>query len=112
MRLVEIAPDFTRSSAGVLMTILQHLDSKIGDGAVIPFNSVAELMNNLGYRLTYKDFAEIYNNVPAIANLVSNYNEKTITLGKEADVSPGDGIDSEIAVDQMAKSATRQAMNK
>lgn len=112
MRLFEIAPDFSRSPAGVLMTILQHLDSKLGDGAVIPFDRVVKLMNNLGLSLSFKDFEEIYNNVPAIANIVGNYNEKTITLGKETDISPDDGLDSEIAVDQMAKSATKQAMNK
>lgn len=112
MRLFEIAPDFTRSQAGVLMTILQHLDSKIGDGAEIPFASVSQLMNNLGYTLSFKDFQDIYNNVPAIANLISNFNEKTITLGKETLDTNDPSQDSDQVVDRMAKSATRSAMNK
>ena len=112
MRLFEIAPDFTKSQAGVLMTILQHLDSKIGDGVKVPFASISKLMNNLGYTLTYKEFQDLHQNVSSIAGLVTDYDEQSITIGAKPEPEQSQQQDSELAVDKMAKSATRSAMNK
>lgn len=110
MRLFEIAPDFTRSRAGVLLTILQHLSSKVGKGAKIPLSSIVSLMNNIGYSFNYDDFKDLYDNVPAIKNLVGNFDQKEITLGVEPDIDTKREPNSDKTVDRMAKKATNKAL--
>lgn len=111
MRISEIAPRHYENVAGVLMTVLQHIDSKVNDGTEIPFDSVVSIMGNLGYPFDYKTFKDVYDNVPEIGNIVSNHNEKTLTIGSEPEIAV-DSKDTGNAVDAMAKSATKAAMNK
>lgn len=111
MRISEIAPEHYENVAGVLMTVLQHLDSKTADGTVVPFESIAELMSNMGYSLNYKSFSDLMDNVPELGNIVTNYNEKSITLGKSDSIETGNGEqDSDAVVDRMAKNATKDAI--
>ena len=118
MRLYEIAGsmwkgDFRQSEGAVLMTILNHLDSKLKDGTPVPFKSIAELMHNVGYNFTFKAFQELCTQMPAIKSIVTGIDDtpgnETLTLGKSsaADV---DQQDKETTVDQMAKSATKANM--
>ena len=111
MRLVEIAPDFSRSQAGVLMTILQHLDTKLPPGTDIPFDRVVSLMNNAGHPFSYEIFKDLLEKNPKLGNIVSKHTSTSVTLGEpEAEEQePGAG-DPEKRVDQMAKSATQDAM--
>jgi len=110
MRISEIAPQNHENIAGVLMTVLQHLDSKLGDGTEIPFDSVVQIMSNMGFSIDYKSFLDLYDNVPELANIISNHNERSLTIGSEPEIDPSQ--DTGNAVDSMAKSATKQAMNK
>lgn len=119
MRLFEIQGqawkgDFRKSEASVLMTILSHLQSKIADGTPVPFASIAELMHNIGYNFTFKSFMDIYQQVPAIKQMISGTpSEKSITIGKTPDMDMDgepDQQQKEKAVDRMAKSSTKHHM--
>jgi hypothetical protein len=111
MKLLEVAPDFVKSQAGVLMTILQYLENKTKPGTQIPMANISKLMNNAGYSFNYDNLQELMQNTPAIQGMISNYNKDHIVLGKEsiADKEP-DEADAEkqnATVDNMAKSAAK-----
>ena len=110
MKLLEVAPDFVKSQAGILMTILQHLESKTKPGTKIPMQNVIQLMNNAGYSFNFDEFISLYNNSQNLRELISNYNETSVTVGKEADPIPQ--ADQQSAdtntVDQMAKRAANK----
>jgi hypothetical protein len=110
MRLLEIAPNFTMSTAGTLLTILQHLKDKIGDGSKVPMDAISALMRNVGYNFTYDDFKNLFDNNQDVKSFVSNFNEKEITLGKSDDTEPAadSSLDTEKIVDNMAKSAAKE----
>jgi hypothetical protein len=107
MKLLEIAPNFIMGQNGTLMTILQHLQSKLGKGAQVPISAVSNLMRNVGYGLTYDDFKKMYDSNPELQNLVGNFNQDTITIGKSDDEMPGDQEGGEDTVDQMAQTAAQ-----
>jgi len=114
MRLFEIQGqlrgNFRKSEIATLMTILNHLDSKIANGTQVPFDSIAELMHNVGYNFTFNDFMELYHQAPAIKNLVTGTpTEQGLTLGR---LTPADQDDQQKQnrVDQMAKTATNANM--
>jgi hypothetical protein len=111
MRLYEIAPDFTRSQAGVLMTILQHLDSKVPSGTKVPFDRIIGLMNNAGYPFNYKEFKDLLARNANLSKNIAAHSSDSITLGQPDQEEPAQGAaDPEQRVDQMAKSATKDAM--
>ena len=119
MRLFEIRGqlwkgDFRKSEAGVLMTILSHLQSKIADGTPVPFASIAELMHNVGYNFTFKSFMDIYHQVPSIKKMISGTpSEESIVIGKAPDADMDgepDQRQKEKTVDRMAKSSTKAHM--
>ena len=110
MRLFEIAPDFSRSQAGVLMTIVQHLDSKVPAGTQVPFERITALMNNAGYPFSYEIFKDLLEKNPKLSDVIQKHDSSSITIGApEAEEEPG-AADPEKRVDQMAKSATLDAM--
>lgn len=110
MRLFEIAPDFSRSQAGVLMTIVQHLDSKVPAGTQVPFERITALMNNAGYPFSYEIFKDLLEKNPKLSDVIQQHDSSSITIGEpEAEEEPG-AADPEQRVDQMAKSATQDAM--
>jgi len=84
MKLLEVAPDFVKSQAGVLMTILQYLENKTKPGTQIPMANIAKLMNNAGYSFNYDNLQELIQSTPAIEGMISNYNKDHIVLGKES----------------------------
>jgi hypothetical protein len=111
MKLLEVAPDFVKSQAGVFMTILQYLESKTKPGVQIPIANISKLMNNAGYSFSYENLQELIDSNPNIGEMISDYNNQHIVLGKEsvADKEP-DQADVEkqnATVDQMAKSAAK-----
>lgn len=108
MRLTEIAPNFVMGQSGTLLTILQHLKMKLGDGATVPMNAVANLMRNVGYGLAYDDFKKMYDENPQVQGLVGNFNEHEITLGSDQpDPEVSDQEDADSQVDQMAQKAAQ-----
>ena len=110
MRLFEIAPDFSRSQAGVLMTIVQHLDSKVPAGTQVPFERITALMNNAGYPFSYEIFKDLLEKNPKLSDVIQQHDSSSITIGEpEEEEEPG-AADPEQRVDQMAKSATQDAM--
>jgi hypothetical protein len=110
MKLLEVAPDFVKSQAGILMTILQHLESKTKPGVKIPMQNIIKLMNNAGYSFNFQDFISLYNNSQNLRELISNYDETSLTVGKSAEpVKPADQQSADAnTVDQMAKRATNK----
>ena len=72
--------------------------------------NVIQLMNNAGYSFNFEDFISLYNNSQNLRELISNYNETSVTVGKEADPIPQ--ADQQSAdtntVDQMAKRAANK----
>ena len=110
MRLLEIAPNFTMTQNGTLMTILQHLESKLGKGTNVPFHAVANLMRNVGYNLTFDDFMDIYNSDQNIQKLITGTPSETqITIGQSVADVQGDGeVDGDKKVNAMAKSAAKE----
>jgi hypothetical protein len=109
MKLLEIAPNFVMSQAGTLMTILQHLESKMGKGANVPFHAISNLMRNVGYSMTFDDFMNIYNTNDHVQKLVSGTpSQDQITLGQTVTDVQGDGEEAgDAKVDAMAKSAAK-----
>ena len=111
MKLLEVAPDFMRSEAGVFMTILQLLQSKTKPGVKIPSANISKLMNNAGYAFSYDNIKELIEKNPALDDMISDYSKDFIVIGKEsiANKEP-DEKDAEkqaSTVDKMAKSAAK-----
>jgi hypothetical protein len=111
MKLLEVAPDFMRSEAGVFMTILQLLQSKTKPGVKIPIANISKLMNNAGYAFSYDNIKELIEKNPALDDMISDYSKDFIVIGKEsiANKEP-DEKDAEkqaSTVDKMAKSAAK-----
>jgi hypothetical protein len=111
MKLLEVAPDFMKSQAGTLMTILQYLESKTKTGVQVPIANIAKLMNNAGYSFSYGALDELINSNPNLRDMISDYNQEHIVLGKEsvADKEPDESdIEKQTAtVDNMASKASK-----
>ena len=108
MKLLEIAPNFVMGQVGTLMTILQHLESKMGKGNKVPMDAVSNLMRNVGYSFTYDDFKQMYDSNPNLQAIVGNFNMNDITIGPaDDDITAGDSDAGPETVDQMAKSAAK-----
>ena len=109
MRLLEVEPNFIMSQAGTVMTILQHLKSKMGDGVKVPFNAISNLMRNVGYSLTFADFMDLYNSNENIQKLVQGTpSENEITVGANpVDVQGQGEVDGDAKVNQMAQRAAK-----
>jgi hypothetical protein len=111
MKLLEVAPDFVKSEAGVFMTILQLLQSKTKPGIKIPINNISKLMNNAGYAFSHDNIKELINNNASLKDMISDYSKDYIVIGKEsiANKEP-DEKDAEkqaSTVDKMAKNAAQ-----
>ena len=113
MRLTEIAPpNYGREQAATLLTILNHIQSKVGGGVEVPLDRIVQLMNNAGYPFSYDTFTSLHNSSPNIANAVSNFNRHMVVIGKdeaEQGMAKGPG-DSEATVDRMASHAAKKAI--
>jgi len=111
MKLLEVAPDFVRSQVGTLMTILQYLSSKTKTGVQIPMANIAKLMNNAGYPFQAETLEELIKSNPALDELISNFNQDHIILGKESvankEPSPDDAEKDAATVDNMASKASK-----
>lgn len=110
MRLFEIAPTRINSQAGVLMTIMQHLQSKGNISAGVPVAKVVKLMNNLGYPISDDDVDGIINSTPGMLDFQVDPTTKTIKLTNQPEPSIGDGNeedDSAEHVDAMASKAAK-----
>ena len=114
MKLLEVAPDFVKSQAGVLMTILQYLENKTKPGTQIPMANIAKLMNNAGYSFNYDNLQELIQSTPAIEGMISNYNKDHIVLGKESiaakEPSPDNAEKDAATVDNMANRAAQSSV--
>lgn len=108
MRLIEVAPNFVQSQTGTFLTILRHLEDRLGKGIKVPLPKIVKLMNNVGYSFSYDDLKDLYDRNPNIAELISNFNEKEVTIGKADDSVSSDEPDSSQMVDKMAKSAAKK----
>ena len=109
MRLTEVAPNFIMSEVGTLMTILKHIESKMGKGASVPFQPIANFMRNVGYSLTFDDFMQLYNNDENLQKLVTGVpSENEITINSDVPDIQGDGEENaDATVDQMAQGAAK-----
>jgi hypothetical protein len=111
MKLLEVAPDFVKSQAGVLMTMLQYLEAKTKPGTHIPMGNISKLMNNAGYSFSYENLQELIKSNTALEAMISDYSKDHIVLGKEsiADKEPDDNaVEKDAAtVDQMANRAAQ-----
>lgn len=108
MRLLEVAPDFVKSQAGILMTILQHLESKTKPGTKVPIANIQKLMMNAGYSFNNQELTSLINNSPYLKKIVTSQDETYISIGGEEQKPLPDGPqgDKETAVvDKMAKHA-------
>ena len=113
MRLLEIAPDFVKSQAGTLMTILQYLQGKTKPGTKVPISNISRLMNNAGYSFSFENLEELSNSNPALASMIGDFDENYITIGEpdEPSVADDESLDEPkpdedaATVDKMAKSA-------
>jgi hypothetical protein len=111
MKLLEVAPDFIKSQTGVLMTILQYLESKTKPGVKIPLDNISKLMNNAGYSFSGDNLEELISASPALGELISDYNKHYVVIGKESiaqkEPSQQDTEKSADTVDKMAKNASK-----
>jgi hypothetical protein len=108
MKLLEVAPDFVKSQAGILMTVLQHLEGKTEPGTKVPMSSISQIMLNMGYGFNFDDFKSLYDSSPALQELVSDFNRESITIGRDNNDIVGPEPDAEkqaSTVDQMASRA-------
>jgi hypothetical protein len=116
MKLLEVEPNFIMGQSGTLMTILQHLESKMGKGTKVPIVAISNLMRNVGYNLTYDEFKTMFDSDPNIQKLVSNFNQDEITIGPSAEDELADqGASQEggaATVDQMAQTAAQNNIAK
>jgi hypothetical protein len=112
MKLLEIAPDFVRSQAGALLTMLQHVSARTGEGTQIPFNRVAALMNSAGFPFSYTALTDLLDQVPSLNNIITAHDENSITVGKKAEPADDRKPDQDPvkAVDRMSKKAAKKAI--
>jgi hypothetical protein len=99
MKLLEVAPDFVRSQVGTLMTILQYLQSKTETGTKIPMQNITNLMNNAGYPFDWRALEGLKKKYKALDELIGNFDENSLTLGKSED-EVGDDMDDDMNADQ------------
>ena len=113
MRLTEVAPNFVMSEVGTLMTILKHIEGKMGKGTSVPFQPIANFMRNVGYNLTFDDFMQLYNNDENLQKLISGVpSENEITINSDVPDIQGDGEENADAmVDKMAQTAAKKVNN-
>jgi hypothetical protein len=109
MKLLEIAPNFVMGQAGTLMTVLQHIENKLGKGAKVPFQPIANFMRNVGFAMTFDEFMSMYNNDPRIQKLISGTpSDNEIIIGEPVTDVQGDGEENgDAKVNQMAQSAAQ-----
>ena len=113
MRLLEIAPNFVMNQTATLMTILQHLKSKMGTGTKVPISAVSNLMRNVGYNFNYDNLKQMYDSNPALQKVISNFNQEEMTIGDDGDDMTGQQeVDGDKKVDQMAQSAAQTQLAK
>jgi hypothetical protein len=114
MKLFEIAPDFVRSQVGTLMTILQYLQSKTKPGTKIPMQNVTNLMNNAGYPFDWRALEGLKKKYKALDELIGNFDEDSLTLGKsddELDNDIGDDMGGDIGDNQEPTNDLDNAFN-
>ena len=85
MKLLEIAPNFVKTTTGTLLTILLHIKDSMGSGSKIPMSAISNLMRNVGYNFTYDDFKQLYDSNEKVKQIVSNFNEEEVTVGDNND---------------------------
>jgi hypothetical protein len=109
MKLLEISTNFIMSEVGTIMTILKHLESRMGKGVKVPFHSIARLLSNVGYSMTFDDFMSVYNQNEQLQKMISGTpSENEITIGQDVADVQGDGeVAGDAKVDAMAKSAAK-----
>ena len=109
MRLTEVAPNFVMSEVGTLMTILKHIESKMGKGTSVPFQPIANFMRNVGYSITFDDFMSLYNDNENLQKLITGVpSENHITINSDVADIQGDGEENADAmVDKMAQGAAK-----
>ena len=97
------------SEVGTLMTILNHLQSRMGKGTKVPFHAIANLMRNVGYAITFDEFMSLYNQNDQVQKMISGTpSENEITIGQSVADVQGDGEEAgDAKVDQMAQKAAQ-----
>ena len=72
-------------------------------------SAVIKLMNNTGNHFSYGSFQELYDKEPRIKELVSNFNQDEITIGREPEITSNDQeADPAATVDAMAQQAAQK----
>lgn len=86
MRLYEVADRFASDLETVLRNLVGRSDSKYSKQHLSYF-ALSNLLKNLGYgAIRFEDFSRLYDETPAIQNLVADFNRDGITLGTEKDI--------------------------
>lgn len=118
MRLREFDTADKINTLVMLLNFMKQRANELDVIGKISFESLINSMNRAGYNLTYDEFVEFYESIPAVKNLVKSFNTKEVIIqpqGDEADqvdASDPKNIDepSLNKVDKMAKRALRKRM--
>lgn len=100
-------PDFVSGEAGVLMTILQHLQNQTDPGTPVPTDNVLNLLANTGFHLTYPELDNLVKTNQNLQQLITNLTPDQIIIGTPLgpETEP-EGVDQAAnTVDQMASRA-------
>jgi hypothetical protein len=100
-------PDFVSGEAGVLMTILQHLQSQTDPGTPVPTDNVLNLLANTGFHLTYPELDNLVKNNQNLSQLITNMTPAQLIIGNPVgpETEPEDADQAANTVDQMASRA-------
>lgn len=99
---------------GALLSVLSMYAAKADSADKtlrMPMNSLAQLMQNLGFNIGYEEFDKIMQQDPQIKNIVQDYNQEYVFLGPEQ-IKQAKSNDPEKARETVKKMAKRAALRR
>lgn len=120
MRLFEVAGRFVDDLELILRNLIKGGKAKKAsepmekEPAPLTYPALSQLLNNVGYgSVDFKQFARIYDENPAIAPLIADYNQEYIVLGTDDEAMSTSKVEVPTgpSVDQMAKQGATAHLN-
>ena len=104
MRLFEFSNNAVSDLIILLRNQIKRADST-HSYAMLSWEAINNLMADMGHGIyKYDDFKNAYDTVPALKQIVKNFNQDGVTLEKPLDID----VKPTNTVDQMAKRATKR----
>ena len=107
MRIFEVTQNVSTDKFLALFRMLNDRTSNKNKLTKLSWTAVQKLASSMGFEFggDYESFKQLYDQTPALANYVSNFNERGIEVGSSTDSGAQDFEDSQDKIDKIASSA-------